>query len=159
MSVASLPSLAAVPLLPSLWWSLKASLGGVTDRTMCVRVPEECSWKQIICSPTCVNIEGVLSSTEINCSGKGSVVSFLKARNSSPALQSCSLATGAGPLTDHMLACLNLLHQPHRSVRRSSRKKREREKSIIKDFYLVTFLSFAFVVAALCDERENTSTS
>lgn len=91
----------------------------VTDSSKCVSAPEEHSWRQIICSPTPVNIEAALSPAQINCCGKGSVVSFLRARNSAPALRSCSLAAGAGAMTDHMLAWLSLAQQPRPSVRAS----------------------------------------
>lgn len=97
-----------------LCWCLQALSDSVTDGTMCVGAPEEHSWRQIICRRTCVNIEGVLSSPEMNCCGKGSVVSFPKVRNSSPALLFFS-----GLMTEQMLTWLSLLPQPHPSVRRS----------------------------------------
>lgn len=122
-------------------WCLQALSDSVTDGTMCVGAPEEHSWKQIICRRTCVNIEGVLSTAEMNCCGKGSVVSFPKGRNSSPALLFFS-----GLMTEHMLTWLSLLPQPHPSVRRSSRQKPW--KSIYHGCF-VTLPSFAFVVAAL----------
>lgn len=128
--------------LPScLCWCLQAPPGSVSDRTMCVGAPEEHSWKQIICRRTCVNIEGVLSTPEMNCCGKGSLVSFPKAWNSSPALLFFS-----GLLTEQMLAWLSLLHQPHPSVRRSSRQKPWKS---IHHGCLVTLPSFTCVVAAL----------